>query len=471
MNLTTLRDELSRRADSVETPDLLPGVQRRIRTTKRRRVAGSITAVAAVVALGIAVAPALTSSAPDPADNAPADYVKDSVTISGVVGKDRLDKAWIGNVGETRGSFSWTPTAQDVAVYAYCAAPGETRYVVQVGGFSAASGPCNVARSTPDDAGRILPDDALWLDVPLNQATTVNVQLVDNDGRLIESSSAQVGIGMYRAGQRDPLPGATGQTPAPGPGDREENGLRFRGTVGGDTLLAGVAGKPGTGTVTATYTATGRPVMLHYFCTANSLDPQQPYEMRVYVNGVERSSGCVSLSVDLAQGFGTVLSDVGAPGDEVRVTAVLTDKSNSAVTVPRARLGLSVYEKGPQRVYDDVALDERTEYLGTPYQLTDIRAVDAATARTTSLRTPEGSPFLVAYGSSDLGGKGVVTGTLDGLSGQGMLSTELGGTAKPGWGMATDGHRAGPSTTVTLKVTTGTPTKGKLILAIYTPVK
>lgn len=157
MNLTDLRDELSDRAGTVEPSDLLPGVRRRIRSTKRRRVAGSLTAVAAVVALGIAIAPSLTTGAPDPADTVPDDYTRDSVTLKGMVGTDRLDQAWIGAVGEPRGSFSWTPTTNDVVVYSYCAAPGETRYAVRIGGREAASGPCNVAYSDPSTASRSAP--------------------------------------------------------------------------------------------------------------------------------------------------------------------------------------------------------------------------------------------------------------------------------------------------------------------------
>jgi hypothetical protein len=110
------------------------------------------------------------------------------------------------------------------------------------------------------------------------------------------------------------------------------------------------------------------------------------------------------------------------------------------------------------------------EYFGTTYQLSEVQAVDATRTRQASLRTPEDTPFLVAYGSSSLG-KNDITGTLDGLSGQGMLSTDHGDTTTSSWGVATEGHWAGPARTVTLKITQGTPTKGKLVLAIYTPVK
>ncbi|WP_432942613.1 hypothetical protein ACQPXM_36835 [Kribbella sp. CA-253562] len=470
MNLTDLRDELSQRADTVETPDLLPGVRRRIRTTKRRRVAGSVTALAAIVALGIAVAPSLISSAPEPADSIPPDYVKDSVTISGAVGTDRLDQAWVGNIGETRGSFSWTPTTRDIVIHPYCAAPGETRYAVQIGGRNAASGPCSVDRITPDDSGLIRADNPVWLDVPLNQVTTVTVQLTDNDGKVAESSSAQLGIGIYRAGHRDPLPGATDATPTRGPGDREENGLLFRAKVGGDTLAAAASGAPGVNRLSASYTATGRPIVIHDFCTANDLVTDSPYQMVVRINGVERVSGCSAESTDLGRTGSSGFAGIGKPGETVNVTATLTDKAGREVVVPSARLALSVYEKGPQRTYDDVALDERTEYLGTTYQLSEVQAVDATRTRQASVRTPENSPFLVAYGSSSLG-KNNITGTLDGLSGQGMLSTDHGGTITTSWGLATEGHWAGPARTVTLKITQGTPTKGKLILAVYTPVK
>ncbi len=470
MNLTDLRDELSQRADTVNTPDLLPGVRRRIRTTKRRRVAGSLTAVAAVVALGIAVAPSLTTTTPDPAENTPADYTRDSVTLKGVVGTDRLEKAWIGSVGESRGSFSWTPNTNNIAIHAYCAAPGQTQYSVLIGGRNAVSASCNVPESATDDSGLVRPDAAVWLDVPQNQATTVTIQLTDENGRAVESSSAQLGIGIYTAGKRD-LPGAVDTTPAPNPNDREEEGLRFRGTVGGDTLLTAAGGKPGVNRLSGSYTATGRPIQISSFCTANDARPDFPYSLRVSIDGVEKESGCVALSTDLGKNGSGGWSGVGTPGQRLNVTAELIDKSGRVVTVPGARIGFAVYEKGPQRMYDGTSLDERTEYLGATYQLADVQAVDAATTRETSLRTPEGTPFLVTYGSSELGGSGEITGTLDGLSGQGMLSTGYGDSTTRSWGLATDGNWPGPSRTATLKITQGTPTKGKLILAIYTPAK
>lgn len=469
MNLTDLRDELSDRADTVETPDLLPGVRRRIRTTKRRRVAGSLTAAAAVVALGIAVAPGLTTSAPDPADNAPDDYTRDAVVLKGTVGTDRLDKAWIGGVGESRGSFSWTPTTRDIVVYSYCAAPGTARYAVRIGGREAASGPCNVAYSSPEDGVQIRPDAPVWLDVPLNQATTVNVRLTDNDGKVIESGNAQLGVGLYQAGRRDPIPGATDATPTPAPGDREENGLKFRATIGGDTLLTAAGGKPGVNKLSGSYKSTGRPVQIASFCTANDGVPKYPYDLRIDVGGVERISGCVALTTDVGTAGGGVLSGISEPGETVNVTARLTDKSGREVTVPGARIGFAVYEKGPQRVYDGTTVDERTEYAGTTYQLADIQAADAKTTRQVSLRTPADTSFLVVYGSSGLGAD--VEGTLDGLSGQGMLSTNHGDSATRSWGLYTDGNRPGPTRTATLKITKGTPTKGKIILAVYTPAK
>lgn len=468
MNLTDLRDELSHRADTVETPDLLPGVRRRIRTTKRRRVAGSLTAVAAVVALGIAVAPSLTTSAPDPADNTPEDYTRDSVTLKGMVGTDRLDRAWIGGVGESRGSFSWTPTTNDIVIYGYCAAPGEARYAVQIGGHEVASNPCNVAYSNPEDAYLVRPDAAVWLDVPLNQATTVNVKLTDNDGKVIEDGSAQLGVGIYQAGHRDPIPGGTDATPTPAPGDREENGLTFRAKIGGDTLLTAAGGKPGVSKLSGSYKVTGRPVEVAGFCTANDGVPNFPYDLWVSIDGVQRVSGCAALSTDVGTAPTGAILGVGKPGETVQVTAVLTDKSGRPVTVPDARIGFALYEKGPQRVYDETSVDERTEYAGTTYQLSEVQAVDAKTTRQASLRTPADTPFLVSYGSSALGAD--VDGTYDGNSSQGMLSTDHGSSIRS-WGLYTDGNWAAPSRTVTLKITKGTPTKGKLILAIYTPVK
>jgi hypothetical protein len=157
-------------------------------------------------------------------------------------------------------------------------------------------------------------------------------------------------------------------------------------------------------------------------------------------------------------------------GQVVDATVTLRDGRGRLVSRPGARIGLGIYRPGAQRIIDgvgdqQVSLDEVTEYGGYLYKLNDVRTVDAKTTDHLEIGTPEGKPFLVAYGSTDLGAV-MATGTLTGLSPAGGGYS---GSGEHGIGVGLVGEAARKAGTATLAVTGGKPTGGKLLLGIYVP--
>ncbi|MFG1815857.1 hypothetical protein ACGFIF_18995 [Kribbella sp. NPDC049174] len=463
MNLQDLRDELTARATTADDhpADLLPGVRRKVRRTKQRRLAAALGSIAAIVALAVTVVPSvIDTSTPDPAENVPADITKNGFTLSGVEGPDRLETGTIGDVGSSRLAIDWIPTTHDVGLYAFCQATSTTtHYWVRINGQTAASGACSTSVDTPD--GHMLrSDDTLWLNTPSGQPAAFSIELVDERGKPVEDQAAQLALGIYRAGELQ-RPGPPVRIPPPAPGDYEKDGVRFRTRVGGDTLTAAQVADRGQGQLSLTFRANAGPVVLHSFCTADRFGYNSVYGVRISLNGVVRSTGTCSSSVtDAVQGSAMTWGDVAGAGEQVVVVATLVDQNGRPVSVPEAQIGLGVYQKGDQRpVADGVALDELTEYSGYTYRLADVRTVDAVAGKALELATPEGKPFLIAYGSSDIGSNATVE--LSGLSLQSNGDT--------GGGVATVGEAARGAGTASVAISKGKATKGKLVLALYLP--
>jgi hypothetical protein len=157
-------------------------------------------------------------------------------------------------------------------------------------------------------------------------------------------------------------------------------------------------------------------------------------------------------------------------GQVVEATVTLRDGRGRPVSRPGVRIGLGIYQAGAQRpiggVGDkQVSLDEVREYSGYLYKLTDVRTVDAKTTDHLDIATPEGKPFLVAFGSTDLGAA-TVTATLTGLSPAGAGTSNSG---EHGVGVGLVGEAARKAGTARMTVTGGKPTEGKLLLGIYVP--
>jgi hypothetical protein len=477
MNLTDLREELTARAaESDEHPsDLLAGVHGKISRTKRSRVAGVLVGTAAVAALAIGVLPGLTdTSTPDPAvtPTAPADYTKDGLTVHGQVGSDLLEKGWIGRPGENRLEFVWTPTRTSISLYTFCRSSElvMTSVRVQVNGHHAAEQSCNDASDSPDPANGMAlgADSSIWLNAPVGKPARVTVSLVDEQGRELNGPETQLALGIYDTGEHQPL-GAPTQTPSTSADDYVKDGVRYRAKVGGDSLAAAVIGSPGQASVKLKFTATGAKISLRSFCTANDDQYSKPqYQVAVNLSsGLEKMSNCDSQSTDAGGGGGLTISDASKVGQVVEATVTLRDGRGRPVSRPGVRIGLGIYRPGAQRIISgvgdqQVSLDEVREYSGYLYRLTDVRTVDAKTTDHLDIATPEGKPFLVAFGSTDLGAA-TVTATLTGLS------SGTSGSGVHGTGVGLVGEAARKAGTARVAVTDGKPTQGKLLLGIYVP--
>jgi len=348
MNLQDLRDELTARATTADDrADLLPGVRRKIRRTKQRRIAGALGTVAAISALAVTVVPSvLDISTPDPADNPPADITKNGITLHGLEGPDRLETGTIADTGANKVAIEWLPTTHDVGLYIHCRATASAAwYWLKVNGKTAVFSPCTTSADAPPTGNTLESDNSVWLDVPDGKPATFSLDLVDDKGRPITDDDAQLALGVYRA---QPLhrPGAPYRIPPTAPGDYEKDGVRFRATVGGDTLTAAQVADRGQGQTEVRFTAPAGPVTLRSFCTANQTGFEPGYQLRITFNGVERTTaGCSSEITDASQGSAATFNLTA--GEKVVATATLLDRNNRPVSVPEARIGLGSMRRAP----------------------------------------------------------------------------------------------------------------------------
>ena len=482
MNLTDLRDELNSRATDADDQagNVLDGVHRKIRRTKQRRVATALASTAALVAvaLGIAV-PSLTSSTPEPSDPPPPDYTKDGVTIPGVVNGDRLEKAWIGKPGEDRLEFTWVPSSKQIALRSFCRSTASTTKNIQaaINGIVVLEMGCNDA--LPDQPTTLPPDDSLWLDAPLRRPATVTITIVDPTTREVGDSNSQLALGIYTSsGRIDPTAAPSREVPH-NTDDYVRNGIRYRAKIGGDTLATAAIGDPGQSTLRAWFTATGAPVRLRDFCTANKGDLADPkYGLRIQFDGIERSSGpCYGGSTDAGAGGGVTIADGPRAGQIVEVVATLIEnETGRPATLPGVRLGLGLYFQGPQRAIMDtsdgksVSLPELTEVGGYTYKLDQVKSA-AATSGVVSVKTPDSRPYLIMTGSTPLGGgTALIQAIVSTNSEEGTMSAD-GASSDGSLGVGVYPQPAGSSTTAALRLTSGKPTKGLLVIAIYVPTE
>jgi hypothetical protein len=138
MNLDDLRRELKSRSDGADwaDPELLPGIQRKIRTTRRRRVAVVAATAAAATALAVAAPGLLQHDGSRPANPIdrprpgvivsppPGDVTSDGVTYRKTFGGRTLLAAVIGKAGQHSVTLHWQVSSTNVVVYEYCADPG-----------------------------------------------------------------------------------------------------------------------------------------------------------------------------------------------------------------------------------------------------------------------------------------------------------------------------------------------------------
>jgi hypothetical protein len=473
MNLQDLRDELATRADSADHHghDLLPGVQHKIRRTKQRRTFTVLGVVAVLAAAAAGLAPTLRST-PAPADNPPQDYTRDGLTVPGVVGNDKLLKAWIGDHDQSKLSFSWTPTTNSIAIHGDCEAYGGV-YMVRfhINGWYVGDANCDTSADSWElgSGARITPDSAFWLTSPVGRPAQVTAEIMDMESRRPAGPDGRIWLGIYSTPPEPPSSDGAPARIAPADADAyRKDGVVYRRTVGGDTLAAASVADPGRSEVRFSFTATGAKLVLHDFCTANagtdSLEP--PYAVSIRIGAAKPyQSGCEAYSTDAGSGNSLTVDSPVPAGQVVDVVAqVVPTRKDSPAVPPDVRLGVGVYFQGPQRLADGVPFPERTELAGYSYRLAELKTAPGPD-RHVSVDTPADRPYVVAYGGSSLG-----TGEFRADLTIGKTQTGVGVAPNvSGLGLGWHVQRAGPAERATLTVTEGKPTKGTLIVAIYLP--
>jgi hypothetical protein len=476
MNLQELRDELTTRAATAdERPsDLLPGVKHKIHRTRQRRVATALGAVVALAVVAIGVVPSLRASTPKPAQNPPPNYSRDGITVPGTIDSDKLLKAWIGDRGQEKLSFSWTPTTNSVSISATCSGDGNgmKSIRIRIGDWRVTEAGCvGTDEGWSSNLIKLYPDAAFWLDNPVGKPLQVSAEMVDLQTREPGAQNARIALGIYSTDRtdRDSGSGAPSRLVPPGPADHTENGVTYRARVGGDTLAGASVAAPGVTETRFSFTAAGKPLVLHAFCTANRTSDTNPYQVSMqfgastpYLSTCDGSSADATLRSSL-----TVPSPVPA-GQRVEVVARIIPSRKGVPSVPAgSRLGLGVYFQGAQQVVDGVSLPELTEVAGYDYRLDEVRTASGPAGQVT-IDTPADQPYVIASGSSPLGSANRVEATLA------VRGRETGRFVEPGTGeglgLSWDGHGPGPAERATMKITVGKPTKGTVILAIYLPI-
>jgi hypothetical protein len=459
MNLQDLRDELSTRAADADRHqnDLLPGVRRKIRRTRQRRTVTALGAAVAAVALAITVAPGvLSNSQPDPARTPT--YTQNGFTLPGVSDGQPLVKGWVGKVGESQVEFTWTPTSKNVRFIAYCKQNAEAAAWVRVNGHDVSHNFCT-DDGHPHDYS--LPaETALWADAPIGKPAKVTVGLYTTEGRPMTDAKQQLGVGIYTD--------KSGGTPSGSakPDDYASNGLRFRQQVGEQTRLGAVIGDRGQQQVATSVVPKSRSVVVQVVSTQEDyVVPLAAFgtEYRVQVrfaDGTVVNCG-TSYGDQLQRDLSEPLQLTAPPGRPLAVTAKLVDKNGHDVTMsPKARIGVAVYDAGPQITQNGIDFDRVKEADGTRYRF--VRSVVVpATAGKVSLTTPVSTPFLWTFGSVNVGP--TVWTRWDGLT------AHQDGPRSGGFHWTTETAQTQPKT-VDFYINAGKPTGGKLAIGLYEPI-
>ncbi|MEV5963063.1 hypothetical protein AB0L70_14940 [Kribbella sp. NPDC051952] len=457
MNLQDLRDELATRAASADEhpADLLPGVRQKIRRTKQRRVVTAAGLTAAAVALAVTVVPgAITNSAPDPAEPTP--YTQNGFSLPGELDGEPLLKGWAGRVGESHVEFDWTPASHEIAFSSRCRTESEAMIWVRINGVTVETSPCTPQGSLTMHGPASV--RGLLTEVPVGRPAKVTVDLVDSAGHVVPDARQQVGVGIYADGGRaGTLPWGPSQ-----PDDYERGGLRFRQQVGPQSRLAAVIGDPGAAQVATSFVATSRSVVVQTAGTTESYVFNPPeYRIQVLISDGTSVNGYPANGDQSLLDTSQPIQLSGPVGKRVQVTARLVDKFGKPQSVPGARIGVAIYDAGPQVTANGIDFDQEKEVDGVRYRFDRSVVVPAAQGKV-QLTTPVGKPFLWAYGNTNLG-PGVRTRWT------GLTADQDGPPSSSGFGWTTEEAQS-TAKTVSYHVSAGHPTGGKLAIALYLPV-
>lgn len=288
--------------------------------------------------------------------------------------------------------------------------------------------------------------------------------VVDDAGRLAQDGDAIVAAAVYRSAEptmENPMPS---RRPPTSPDDHVERDVRYRATIGGDTLVGAVVAGAGRNTIDLTFTPPSGRLSVRPVCIGND-----GLEYTGTLNGVPLIEGaCVNGGNDagaLGGYSGDPLSGLKAGQPNV-LRLKLTDPDGKTVTIPpTVRMGVGVYRIGAQQVVraggETLEFDKVREYNGYRYRFAAVRTA-AATSGSVRIPTPAGVPLVLVWGSTETGST-PVTLFLGGI----VDSQET-------------NHRSGRLESVqpsraagnaTLRITAGKAEKGTLYVAVYTPIR
>lgn len=456
MNLQDLRNELTTRATSTNTrsSDLLPGVRHKIRRTKLRRTVGVLIPAAAVVVAAVVVPGALTNSVPDPAKTP--SYTQNGFTLPAEIDGDKLLKGWAGQVGESHVEFDWTPTTRGVRFDGRCGSDSEGAMLwVRVNGFTVDSRPC-VKDNGPIQNSGVSDESPLWADAPIGRTAKVTLDLIGLDGRPARDAHQQLALGIYS--YQSPRESGWGPTQ---PGDYVQDGLRFRRQVGMATRMTAVIGDRGVNQVTTSFTPTSHNIVVQTLGTPDDyvLNPPE-YRVQVRFGDGSAVNGYTGYGDEGQQNSADAIQLTAPIGKPLTVTARLMDKNGHPVSVPKARIGVAIYNPGPQVTQNGIDFDREKVAGGTTYRFVRAVVVPAAQGKV-QLATPVGKPFLWSFGSVGIGPN--VWTRWDGLT------AHQDGPMTGGFRWTTEDPQTAPAT-VSFHINAGKPTGGKLAIALYEPV-
>ncbi|MGW6276174.1 hypothetical protein [Kribbella sp. NPDC055071] len=453
------------------TPEPMPEVPQRVRRSRRLRVFVALGALVAVVAAVVVVVRVVDGDG-SAGDKPPADYSENGMTVPGTIGADRLLKPWVGEAGQGKFAFAWTPGTDSISVSAHCSGvSGATRLRVKIGDWPVAEGAC--AGGWEVNRVRQGADSPIWLDQPVGKEAQVSGELIDAQSRPVVVPGARIAMGIYSssAPETDSELGVPSRVVPADDGAYVKDGVTYRAKVGGATLLGAAVGST---EVRVRFTSPGTGVVLRLFCTANRGAVDGGYRLSVKTDDTTSAfdERCDASSTDAATGTMIGVGPPASAGVQAEVVVrIVPDKPGTAVPA-NTRLGLGVYAEGAQRKAGDASLDEKIEVLGYDYRLADVKTAAPETG-TVSIATPADQRFVLVYGSTPLLD---VEEEVDATLSVRKTEREVSGSTGPGGalGLRTWPYPAGPGDRATLTLTKGKPLTGSvdddvLVLAVYVP--
>lgn len=271
------------------------------------------------------------------------------------------------------------------------------------------------------------------------------------------------------------------------PGDVVKDGLRYRAKVADDRLAVGFIGDKGQGQATLLWEPTTTHVSIAAECYLPGADTTeaQALVLRVGLAGTEGFFGG-PCQAGLPQGRDLPASGVipGEPGQGWSELAVgsnaslrvqLVDaKSGKPTSAEGVQITAAVYELGTRAMITDeagktvAALPYVIEHQGYAYRIREVVDRPLAHGALPEITTPEGQPFLVAWGSAGTdvasAGAGSDVGYLQ-LTG---LDEESSLVQAGGWSTVTQRTRGLGSAAI--RIEGPRPTQGTAFLVTYVPI-